>query len=117
MILNIQTTLAVASFLLATACEAAEGFKIVSRGPLEKTLIGCYSDIPGYGDSKSWTYQSSGWCLDRCYGQKKGAFALTGRSNCICGDTLPPSGKKVSNDKCNQPCSGWPDDMCKLSLN
>lgn len=113
MIFNTQNALAVTSVLLAATSAAADGFQILPRGA-SGTLVGCYSAVPGYGDTKSWTYQSSGWCLDRCYGESKAAFALTGGSNCICGDTLPPSSDKVSDDKCNKPCSGWPDDMCML---
>ncbi|CAG7919778.1 unnamed protein product [Penicillium olsonii] len=109
MLFNIHSALAVASVLVATT--AADGFKVLPRGA-DGTLVGCYSAIPGYGASKSWTYQSSGWCLDRCYGQSKAAFALTGGSDCVCGDTLPPDSDKVSTDKCSKSCSGWPEDKC-----
>jgi cell wall integrity and stress response component len=111
MIFNTKNALAVTSVLLAATSAAADGFKVRPRAALG-TLVGCYSAIPGYGDAKAWTYQSSGWCLDRCYGQGTGAFALSGGSDCTCGDTLPPSSDKVSSDKCNKPCSGWPQDMC-----
>lgn len=111
MIFNTQNALAVTSMLFAATSVAADGFRVLPRGS-NPTLVGCYSAIPGYGSSKSWTYQSSGWCSNRCFGMNQGAFALTGASNCICGDTLPPSSDKVSSDKCNTPCSGWPDDMC-----
>ncbi|CAG8946050.1 unnamed protein product [Penicillium salamii] len=109
MLFNIHNALAVASVLVAST--AADGFKVLPRGA-DGTLVGCYSSIPGYGASKSWTYQSSGWCLDRCYGQSKAAFALTGGSDCVCGDTLPPDSDKVSTDKCSKSCSGWPEDKC-----
>ncbi|CAG8029212.1 unnamed protein product [Penicillium salamii] len=109
MLFNIHNALAVASVLVAST--AADGFKVLPRGA-DGVLVGCYSSIPGYGASKSWTYQSSGWCLDRCYGQSKAAFALTGGSDCVCGDTLPPDSDKVSTDKCSKSCSGWPEDKC-----
>ena len=109
MLFSLQNALAVTSVLVATA--AADGFQVRPRGS-QGTLVGCFSAIPDYGASKSWTYQSSGWCLDRCYGQNKAAFALTGGSDCVCGDTIPPDSDKVSSDKCSKSCSGWPEDKC-----
>ena len=114
MFFNIQGALAVSSILMAATSVAAEDFKVLplaARGQPFATLVGCYSSIPGYKKTMTWTYQSSGWCLDHC-GKDHAAFALTGGSDCVCGDTLPPSSDKVSSDKCSKPCSGWPSDMC-----
>ncbi|KAJ6149222.1 hypothetical protein N7471_000421 [Penicillium samsonianum] len=111
MLFNTQGALVVSSVLMAATSAVAEDFKVLPRGSPLGTLQGCYSSIPGYGKSTTWTYQSSGWCLDHC-SKDYAAFALTGGSDCVCGNTLPPSSAKVSNDKCSKSCSGWPDDMC-----
>ncbi|KAJ5522217.1 hypothetical protein N7527_006332 [Penicillium freii] len=111
MLFNTQGTLAVSSLLLAATSAVAKDFKVLPRGSPLGTLKGCYSSIPGYGKSTSWTYQSSGWCLDHC-AKDYAAFALTGGSGCVCGNTMPPDSAKVSSDKCSTSCSGWPDDMC-----
>ncbi|KAJ5779603.1 Carbohydrate-binding WSC subgroup [Penicillium paradoxum] len=113
MLFNTQSALAVTGVLMAATSVEAEDFKVFPRG-IEATLIGCYSSIPGFGKSSTYTYQSSGWCLDHC-SKEFATFALTGGSDCVCGDTLPPSSDKVSSDKCNKPCSGWPSDMCGAS--
>ncbi|CAI7583764.1 unnamed protein product [Penicillium palitans] len=111
MLFNTQGALAVSSLLLAATSAVAKDFKVLPRGSPLATLKGCYSSIPGYGKSTSWTYQSSGWCLDHC-AKDYATFALTGGSDCVCGNTMPPDSAKVSSDKCSTSCSGWPDDMC-----
>lgn len=111
MLFNTQGTLAVSSLLLAATSAVAKDFKVLPRGSPLGTLKGCYSSIPGYGKLTSWTYQSSGWCLDHC-AKDYATFALTGGSGCVCGNTMPPDSAKVSSDKCSTSCSGWPDDMC-----
>ncbi|KAJ5138505.1 Carbohydrate-binding WSC subgroup [Penicillium bovifimosum] len=110
MFFNTRGALA-ATVLIAATSVVAEDFKVVPRGPLAATLVGCYSSVPGYGKTMPYTYQSSGWCQDHC-SKEHGAFALTGGSDCVCGDTLPPSSEKVSTGKCSKSCSGWPQDKC-----
>ncbi|KAJ5544762.1 Carbohydrate-binding WSC subgroup [Penicillium sp. DV-2018c] len=110
MFFNTRGALA-ATVLMAATSVVAEDFKLVARGALSPTLVACYSSVPGYGKAMSYTYQSSGWCQDHC-SKEHGAFALTGGSDCLCGDTLPPSSDKVDSSKCSKPCSGWPSDKC-----
>jgi cell wall integrity and stress response component len=114
MLFNTQSTLVVSTALFAASSVAQEGFKVIPRGSANGKLVGCYSSAPGYGSSKDYTYQSSGWCLNKCYGANSAAFALTGGSTCMCGDTLPPDSDKVDSGKCNKACTGWPSDMCML---
>ncbi|KAJ5505568.1 hypothetical protein LT330_001768 [Penicillium expansum] len=111
MLFNTQGALAVSSVLLAATSAVAKDFKVLPRGSPLGTLQGCYSAIPGYGKSTSWTFQSSGWCLDHC-AKDYATFALTKGTDCVCGNTMPPASDKVSSDKCSTSCSGWPDDMC-----
>ncbi|KAJ5206163.1 Carbohydrate-binding WSC subgroup [Penicillium cf. griseofulvum] len=111
MLFNTQGALAVSGMLMAATSAVAKDFKVLPRGQPIATLQGCYSGIPGYGKPLSWTFQSSGWCLDHC-GKEYATFALTGGSDCVCGNTMPPTSAKVSTDKCSKSCSGWPDDMC-----
>jgi hypothetical protein len=114
MLFNTQSTLLVSTALFAASSVAQNGFKVVPRGSANGKLVGCYSSAPGYGSSKDYTYQSSGWCLNKCYAANSAAFALTGGSTCMCGDTLPPDSDKVDSSKCNRACTGWPSDMCML---
>jgi hypothetical protein len=110
MLFNTHGALAVSGVLMAATSAVAKDFKVLPRAPAAE-LQGCYSKIPGYGKPMSWTFQSSGWCLDHC-AKEYATFALTGGSDCVCGNTLPPASAKVSSDKCSKSCSGWPDDMC-----
>lgn len=106
-----QAALTASSLLLVASSAAAESFEVlVPRATMN--LVGCYSSAKGLSNEKSYTFQSSGWCNDRCVGNKSAAFALTAGSDCLCGDELPPASAKVSDSKCNTPCNGWPQDMC-----
>ncbi|KAL9031496.1 MAG: hypothetical protein Q9196_000475 [Gyalolechia fulgens] len=39
-------------------------------------------------------------------------MALTGGSNCWCGDLLPLMSSKTSDSQCSTSCQGYPDDTC-----
>ncbi|KAJ6171213.1 hypothetical protein N7470_000280 [Penicillium chermesinum] len=64
------------------------------------------------GGATSWTYQSTGWCQDHCIASASPAFALAAGQNCLCANYLPDPSTKVDESKCNDPCTGWPEDMC-----
>lgn len=110
-----STTLTASGLFLASSAAAkAFNFENHLAPRAGATFVACYSSSKGLGNQASYTFQSSGWCQDRCSGSdyNSAVFALTGGSNCLCGDELPPASDKVSNDKCNTPCDGWPQDMC-----
>jgi hypothetical protein len=76
--------------------------------------VGCYSAVPSLKDEGDYTFQSQGYCENKC---QKGGFrvaALTGGNQCLCGNQLPPESAQVDDDKCNVKCAGWPEDNCKL---
>lgn len=102
---NMQTALTASSILLLARSVTAS-----------MTLVGCYSSSKGLSNRTTYTFQSSGWCFDRCSGYKSAVFALTAGSDCLCGDELPPSSDKVASSKCNVACDGWPQDMCMSTL-
>ncbi|KAJ5570515.1 uncharacterized protein N7459_009945 [Penicillium hispanicum] len=102
--------LAASSLLLAVGAVASESFEVLV--PRDMTLVGCYNSADGLTNQTSYTFQSSGWCFQRCKGTNAATFALTGGSDCLCGSELPPSSAKVSSDKCDRKCDGWPDDKC-----
>ncbi|KAJ5125407.1 hypothetical protein N7448_004728 [Penicillium atrosanguineum] len=114
--MHLTSTALVASSLLLASSAAAKAFNFENH--LDRragaTLVGCYSSSEGMGNQTSYTFQSSGWCYDRCSGSpyNAAAFALTAGSDCLCGDELPLASDKVSSGKCNKACDGWPEDMC-----
>jgi cell wall integrity and stress response component len=114
--MHFTSTALTASSLLLASSAAAKAFNFENRlAPRAgMTFVACYSSSEGLGNQTSYTFQSSGWCQDRCAGSDYNAavFALTEGSDCLCGDELPPASDKVSKDKCNKACDGWPQDMC-----
>lgn len=106
-----SAALSASSLLLATGAAASDSFEVlVPRASM--TYVACYSSSEGLTNQTSYTFQSTGWCQDRCVGDNAAVFGLTGGSDCLCGDELPPSSDKVSDSKCSQPCDGWPQAMC-----
>jgi len=76
--------------------------------------IGCYSTVPNLKDEGEYTFQSHGYCENKC---QRGGFriaALTGGNQCLCGNELPPKSAQIDDAKCNARCDGWPEDNCKL---
>jgi cell wall integrity and stress response component len=104
-----QTALAASSILLAAGSAMADSIQVLA--PRSMTLVGCYSSSEGLSNQTTYTFQSSGWCYDRCTGYNAAVFALTAGSDCLCGDELPPSSAKVAKGKC-----GTAQDMCMLTL-
>jgi cell wall integrity and stress response component len=39
---------------------------------------------------------------------------MTEGSNCFCGDMLPAADTKVDDSKCDTPCDGYDQEMCKF---
>lgn len=79
--------------------------------------VGCYSAIPSLKDEGEYTFQSQGYCENKC---QEGGFrvaALTGGTQCLCGNELPPKSAQVDDAKCNVKCAGWPEDDCKFPQN
>ncbi|OOQ90914.1 putative WSC domain protein [Penicillium brasilianum] len=108
---NIRTSLTASSILLAAGSATAKSIEVLAARSA-MTLVGCYSSSEGLTNQTSYTFQSSGWCYDRCTGYNAAVFALTAGSDCLCGDELPPSSAKVAKGKCSTACDGWPQDMC-----
>ncbi|PLN84070.1 hypothetical protein BDW42DRAFT_199794 [Aspergillus taichungensis] len=73
---------------------------------------GCFTDSTGLDDEGPYTYQSDGYCQEKCLKKNAAVFALWKGSNCLCGDELPEKSSKGDEDKCDNKCSGWPDKMC-----
>ncbi|KAL8735636.1 MAG: hypothetical protein Q9166_000805 [cf. Caloplaca sp. 2 TL-2023] len=70
------------------------------------TSKGCFSAADGFLSQGSYTYQSQGHCQELCVGLKKPVMALTGGSDCSCGDLLPVTSSKVSDSECATDCGG-----------
>lgn len=111
--ITMHWALATSSLLLMTGSVVAKPFEVLVPRD-DKTFVGCFDSGDVFTEKKSFNYQSSGWCENYCSDKGALTFGLTSAKECHCGKELPPSSAKVSNSKCNTPCSGWPDDMCML---
>ncbi len=78
------------------------------------TYSGCYSSSNPLSDQGSWTYQSPGYCQQKCVAMNKPVMGTTKGLNCWCGDLLPDASSKVSDPQCNTKCQGFDKDMCKF---
>lgn len=96
------------AFLTSTLFFAAS-VPVMAAGSSSK---GCYSDATPLKDQGPYTFQSSGYCKTQCTKKNKAVYALYQGSNCLCGDEIPASSKKVSDDECNVSCNGYPSDKC-----
>ncbi|KAL9602981.1 MAG: hypothetical protein Q9219_001506 [cf. Caloplaca sp. 3 TL-2023] len=97
--------LAVLSTLETTLAQDNSGLKPV-------IYKGCFTSSDGFEDRGSYTYQSPGYCQEQCVGLGKPVMALTGGSNCWCGDLLPITSSKTTDTQCGTSCQGYPDDKC-----
>ncbi|PKX91723.1 WSC domain-containing protein [Aspergillus novofumigatus IBT 16806] len=69
----------------------------------------CYNSPGDLTLAESSKFMSRGMCESKC--EKNAVLAVQG-TDCYCGSSLPPSSAKVSNDKCDTPCPGYPVDYC-----
>lgn len=75
------------------------------------THVDCYSSLPStFVDNGTWTFQSSGYCQERCVPLGYSVMAMTGGNDCWCGNELPANSTKT--DTCTDSCDGWQDDSC-----
>lgn len=84
-----------------------------AAAPLQKRAVtyeGCYSSSTPLTSDGSYPYQSSGYCGDQCSGSA--VYAMTGGSDCWCGDQLPALDDKVDKSECDTSCTGFPSDIC-----
>lgn len=77
------------------------------------TYVGCFSSSSGLTEDSTYQYQSSGYCQQTCVDNNNQAvLGLTSGDDCWCGSSVPPTSAKVSDSKCNTPCTGYGQDSC-----
>ncbi|KAF2277016.1 uncharacterized protein EI97DRAFT_306073 [Westerdykella ornata] len=68
----------------------------------------CSSQNTAGGEPDFWTWQSNGWCSDKC--RNDYALAIVQGNDCWCSNYLPKEQTDVSD--CNMGCPGYPDEKC-----
>lgn len=80
------------------------------------SYVGCFTSKGSLVSNGTYPYQSPGYCGLVCTKQQKLVIGMAHGNECSCGDEVPSSDKKVSDDKCDTECAGWPEDTCKSFL-
>ena len=80
-----------------------------------QTFKACYSSSDPLKNQGAFKFQSEGHCQGLCTNATQAVFALTAGNECYCGAELPNASTKVENSKCNEPCPGYPDNICTSS--
>ncbi|KAI4124720.1 MAG: hypothetical protein LQ347_005624 [Umbilicaria vellea] len=87
-------------------------FLAIARTAVGLNIAYCSSDNTGSDFAEVTNhYQSNGACFQTCVGQY--AFAVLRGSQCWCSDYVPAA--TTSTASCNQPCPGYPSDLCGSS--
>lgn len=111
----LSTMRSVTAVTLALSALSLQTVSAITAGPV--TDAGCFSASAGLEENNTFNYQSKGHCQETCIGVGATVMAMTDGNDCWCGSTLPAKSSLQSDDsKCSTTCVGYPDDMCKLTL-
>lgn len=90
----------------------------------DPTYYACYSSPGKLVEKGDLEFNSRGDCHERCVttevaagGDGYAVMAMTKRTLCYCGNTLPNDSLKVDDSKCKQACPGFDSETCKASRN
>jgi cell wall integrity and stress response component len=71
-------------------------------------FMGCYNSAPGLTNHGADIYQTKGYCLNNVCGPIGNSVeATSNRTDCWCGNSLPPASAKVATTYCNVDCAGY----------
>ncbi|RYP43621.1 hypothetical protein DL770_011563 [Monosporascus sp. CRB-9-2] len=104
----------VAAVLAGASLASADNLQPAPQSPIRgtETVRGCFSSLGElkllYGDD---IFNSKGLCNSKCREQDK-YVAATSLDSCYCGDKYPPASAKVADNKCGEPCPGYPTEAC-----
>jgi cell wall integrity and stress response component len=113
-------TFIAAAALLGASHAAAE--PIPAPATLEQrqyntlTYEGCYSSSSGLSYNTSYQFNTKGYCQTQCVPGGYNVQATTNKTDCWCGNSVPPSSSKVDDSYCNDGCAGYGTEMCMFTL-
>ena len=112
--LSTAVTTVFSLLLLTLTPVAAQDLATPSVAVGQYTYKGCFTSSNPLTDQGPWTFQTPGYCQQKCAALNKAVMGTTKGSNCWCGDLIPDESSKVSDSQCNVKCQGYDKDMCKL---
>ncbi|AOA61044.1 Stress-activated PKC1-MPK1 signaling pathway sensor-transducer [Komagataella phaffii CBS 7435] len=73
---------------------------------------GCFasSSVNSLTSRGTYQFQSTSYCREEC--GDTDVAAMSGGNACFCGSSVPSSSDKVSESFCNEPCDGYPLEIC-----
>ncbi|KAI9375216.1 hypothetical protein BJX61DRAFT_494759 [Aspergillus egyptiacus] len=79
----------------------------------ESNSIGCFTDGSQFDNQGPYTFQSIGYCKDRCSrADKVYRYAALQGENCFCASEDPAQDTLVADDRCDVQCAGFARDIC-----
>lgn len=97
---------------LSTSVLVALTLPLLGSASMTPRYVGCFSSKGNLVSNGTYPYQSPAYCVQVCSKQKKTVIGMANGNECLCGDEVPSSDEKVSRDKCDTNCAGWPVDKC-----
>ncbi|KAI1398517.1 hypothetical protein F4819DRAFT_25218 [Hypoxylon fuscum] len=76
------------------------------------TYLGCFAPPTDLQYNTRFVFQSLGYCERRCTGINRLVVGLANGTDCLCGNSVPPSINVVEDVWCNSPCAGYHLSMC-----
>lgn len=77
------------------------------------TRKGCYHSSTGLTFNSTYMYMTQGYCQPLCVeADNYFVLGLTEKTDCWCGNQLPPSDKLVDDSYCDAGCAGYDTDPC-----
>jgi cell wall integrity and stress response component len=109
-------TFIAAAVLLGATDAAAEPIPapatLLERQYNTLTYEGCYSSSSGLSYNVSYKFNTKGYCQTQCVPAGYTVQATTNKTDCWCGNDVPPSSSKVDDSFCNDGCAGYGTEMC-----
>jgi len=109
-------TFLAAAVLLGASHAAADPIPapatLASRQYNTLTYEGCFSSSSGLSFNSSYEFNTKGHCQTLCVPANYAVQAITNKTDCWCGNEVPPSSSLVSDSYCNDPCAGYDTEMC-----
>lgn len=92
-------------------------FDIDGRATAMPTMTekGCYHSSTGLTFNKTYQYMTQGYCQPLCIeADNYFVLGLTAKTDCWCGNLLPPADSLVDDKYCDAGCAGYGTDPCML---
>ncbi|BCS30194.1 WSC domain-containing protein [Aspergillus puulaauensis] len=86
-------------------------FALLASASYKANYTGCFTK-PGLLKSQgTFDFQGVYHCLAVC-NDADFKYAAVQKDDCLCGNAVPEQADMTTDDECDSPCPGWPNDNC-----